>query len=69
MQTIADLGQEYFDKRQEDLSTPIPGGKARIKQNVWGNWNGYVGKKKVMDFGTDERDAQQWLAHQGKATA
>lgn len=33
----------------------------RIKANVWGNWNGYEGTRKVISFGLDERDAQEWL--------
>ena len=35
--------------------------KRRIKQNVWGNWNGYEGARKTMGFGTDERGANEWL--------
>jgi hypothetical protein len=29
--------------------------------NIWGNWKGYLGTRKVEDFGTDEADAKQWL--------
>lgn len=32
-----------------------------IKQNQWGNWNGYEGTKKAIEFGTDERRAKEWL--------
>ncbi len=35
--------------------------KQRIKLNVWGNWNGYKGNKKVIEFGCDERAANDWL--------
>ena len=35
--------------------------KARIHQNVWGNWNAYLGTKKVREFGTDGREAAEWL--------
>ena len=41
--------------------------KARIKQNVYGNWYGYLGSKRVIEFGetaeyTQEQNAQRWLA-------
>jgi len=41
--------------------------KARIKQNAWGNWYGYLGNKKVESFSntpteTMEQQAQVWLA-------
>jgi hypothetical protein len=41
--------------------------KARIKQNIYGNWYGYLGNKRVMEFGetsefTQEQNAQRWLA-------
>jgi len=40
--------------------------KARIKQNAWGNWYGYLGTKKVASFAnspteTMEQQAQAWL--------
>lgn len=35
--------------------------KRRIRQNIWGNWKGYLGTKRVEDFGTDERAAKDWL--------
>jgi hypothetical protein len=35
--------------------------KRRIHQNIWGNWNGYEGKKRVVEFGTDEVRAGHWL--------
>lgn len=39
--------------------------KASIKCNVWGNWYGYHGCKKVeMFFGWQEREANEWLAAQ-----
>jgi len=34
--------------------------RRRIKQNIWGNWKGYEGNRKVMDFGTDEIEAEAW---------
>ena len=39
--------------------------KRRIKQNIWGNWNGYEGTRRVMQFGTSERNAKHWLADPG----
>lgn len=33
----------------------------RIKQNVWGNWNGYEGSRKVKEFGTRGDEAEEWL--------
>lgn len=35
--------------------------KRRIRLNAWGNWNGYIGKHKVIEFGTDEQRAKNWL--------
>lgn len=37
------------------------GAKRRIKQNVWGNWNGYEGNKKTRQFGTDYMEASIWV--------
>lgn len=43
-----------------------PAGKRRIKMNVWGNINGYVGNKRFWEFGvnnpTNWRDAEKWAA-------
>jgi len=36
--------------------------KKRIKQNIWGNWKGYEGRRKVQDFGTDEQAARDWIS-------
>ncbi len=41
--------------------------KRRIHCNVWGNWNGYLGRAKVEAFGTDEAEARSWL-ETGKRT-
>lgn len=43
--------------------------KASIRQNVWGNWYGYIGGKKVEWFledagTTQEQNAKAWLAKQ-----
>ena len=35
--------------------------KLRIKQNVYGNWNGYRGAKRVEDFGLDDVRAEAWV--------
>ena len=32
----------------------------KIKQNIWGNWNGYEGRNRVQQFGTDEIAAAYW---------
>jgi hypothetical protein len=32
----------------------------KIKQNIWGNWNGYEGRSRVQQFGTDEIAAAYW---------
>lgn len=36
--------------------------KRRVRQNLWGNWKGYEGRKQVTDFGIDATDAFVWLA-------
>jgi hypothetical protein len=38
--------------------------KARIYQNIWGNWNAYLGTRKHKEFGTDSYGAKQWLLDQ-----
>lgn len=35
--------------------------KAKIKQNIWGNWNGYLGTRKFIEFGCNEHKAKEWL--------
>ena len=35
--------------------------KRRIHQNIWGNWYGYLGTRRVEDFGLDEWNAFEWL--------
>ena len=37
--------------------------KRRIHQNIWGNWNGYLGTRKVIEFGLDSWEAEHWLKH------
>lgn len=39
-----------------------PASIKKIRQNIWGNWNGYIGRSKVIEFGTDEFRANEWLA-------
>jgi hypothetical protein len=36
--------------------------KPRIHRNVWDNWNGYLGSRRVIEFGMDGQDAREWLA-------
>lgn len=38
--------------------------KVRIYQNVWGNWNGYIGTRKVMEFGPHKGTADEWYLDQ-----
>ena len=47
--------------------TTKPEPKRRIVKNVYGNWVGYVGNKREIEFGSDEngyseREANEWLA-------
>lgn len=34
--------------------------KRTIRQNIWGNWSGYEGRKAVMRFGNNKYDAEIW---------
>jgi hypothetical protein len=36
--------------------------KRTIRKNVYGNWVGFVGRKKVEHFGDKETLARYWLA-------
>lgn len=38
-----------------------PAGKRTIRQNVWGNWNGYVSGRRFWEFGTDHKTAEFWV--------
>lgn len=33
----------------------------RVKRNQWGNWNGYEGTRRVVEFGPDDVRAGYWL--------
>lgn len=33
----------------------------KIHQNIWGNWNGYIGRRRVVEFGTAEDEAKRWV--------
>lgn len=35
--------------------------KRKIKQNIYGNWRGYLGSKSVAEFGGDDVAAGHWL--------
>ncbi len=65
-----------------DFSEPLPGTRivrtasggdweilngVRIRQNVWGNWQGYRGRQRVVEFGLDYREAREWMFKQGPA--
>lgn len=48
--------------------------KARIRQNRWSNWYGYLGSKRVEAFGnssteTAEQAANRWLREQQRESA
>lgn len=32
-----------------------------VRRNVWGNLNGYVGGRKLREFGLDEVAAREWI--------
>lgn len=36
-------------------------GRRKAKQNAWGNWNGYVGRRRVVEFGTCDVAAGYWV--------
>lgn len=45
--------------------------KRRIRQNAWGNWYGYEGRKKVKDFAktathSQEEHARAWVEEREK---
>jgi hypothetical protein len=47
------------DKKDEPV---VPLSKQRrIWKNQWDNWNGYIGKRRVKQFGLDESAARAWL--------
>ena len=35
--------------------------KRKLKRSIWGNINGYIGRNKVQEFGTDNIAAGYWL--------
>ncbi len=41
-------------------TTEKRGGKRTIRQNVWGNWSGYEGRRAVKRFGNAKFDAEIW---------
>jgi hypothetical protein len=48
----------------------MPAGARRIKQNAWGNWYGYIGRKNVVSFSATpfesmEDQANRWLKETG----
>lgn len=38
-----------------------PSQKKRIRQNIWGNINGYIGTRKIKEFGCDSLAAEDWM--------
>jgi len=43
--------------------------KIAIRQNIWDNWYGYVGGKKVIAFGNDPYGSQEQHAKEWKEEA
>lgn len=43
------------------IKAPAIKAKVRVVRNIWGNYCGYVGRDKVIDFG-QEYDATEWLS-------
>jgi hypothetical protein len=37
-----------------------PKGKRRVRQNIWGNWVGYVSGRRFWEFGADAKSASFW---------
>lgn len=35
--------------------------KRSVKKNIYGNWVGYVGRLREIEFGENERGAKYWL--------
>ena len=35
--------------------------KRSIRKNIYGNWVGYIGRKRVEEFGENETVANYWL--------
>lgn len=38
---------------------PEPKGRRSVRQNIWGNWVGYIGNRRWMTF-SREQDAIDW---------
>lgn len=49
-----------FDKTGIVAGIEAAVGRRQVKQNAWGNWNGYVGRYKVREFGTRANEALEW---------
>jgi hypothetical protein len=52
--------------KRETATTKEATMKRRIKQNIWGNWYGYEGQRRVKAFcdsveWTAEQNAERWL--------
>jgi len=56
--------------KAENASHATASGKRRIKQNVWGNWYGYIGSKRAEAFFNTpehsmEQNAKMWRDGKG----
>lgn len=59
----------HYESFMPDEKQPMAVGfrssvRARIHKNIWDNWNGYVKGKHVIEFGTNEAAAKEWLRGQ-----
>jgi len=52
----------FASGENSDMKKPLKHERRRIRQNAQGSWNGYVGRRKVSEFGTDRGAAKAWLA-------
>lgn len=47
--------------KQENRSKEMKMKKISIKRNLWGNLNGYIGGRRVVEFGLDKQAAVAWF--------
>lgn len=64
--TGAGGGDPEAEIMEQEQPTRSRGGRPRIAQNSWGNWNGYRGRVKVIQFTnspyfSQEEAARLWL--------
>lgn len=59
---IADAIKHCLGPEEEDAPVVPRSQRVKIWRNQWDNWNGYMGKRRVIEFGLDEQKAREWLA-------